>query len=75
MATQKKRPLRIDVNGRIYRLTTFLIHTHESTTGIPRLATMQPTHKHRVELAGGEEFMACYVPETVFPDEKQNKKG
>lgn len=58
-----KAPKIIDIKGRRYKLTLFLINTRNSA-GFPKLLT-RIEETTIVSLAGGEEFMTAYVPEEM----------
>lgn len=48
-----------------YHAQVFLIHTKNN--GVPRLCTLIPDGG-TIELAGGEEFMICYVAKKMLEE-------
>lgn len=62
MASPGKIVLRHDDGTEdVYVASVFLINTKDSN-GLPRLCTHLP-EGHKINLAGGEEFMVGYMPE------------
>lgn len=63
--SKPKDPPRICLGGEYYRMTVFLIHT-KHPDGSPALCKLIPDD-HEVSLAGDEEFMTAFVPESMVP--------
>ncbi len=59
-----KKPGRISLGGETYYATVFLILA-KNPDGSPSLCRLIPDD-HQVELAGGEEFLICYVSATML---------
>jgi hypothetical protein len=64
-----KPPERIMVADKFYKLSVLMIHSKNSD-GSPGLCKLIPDDQ-TVHLAGGEEFMTCYVPEVMFQEGKE----
>jgi len=54
---------KVDGTSEVYVLGVMLIHTKDSK-GRPGICKYIPSD-HRVELAGGEEFMIVFIPEKM----------
>lgn len=63
---------RIVVRGKPFRLCAAMVNTRHD--GAPSNLTLLPP-QHSVSLAGGEEFITLYVPESVLPRDWDTKKG
>jgi hypothetical protein len=60
---ERNKPRTIYVNGERFDAVPFLINTKNSS-GRPRLCTMMEEDAG-ISLAGGEEFMVCYVSQVM----------
>lgn len=68
MPKPTRLPEVVNVGGQIYELKVFLIHS-KNPDGSPGLCKLIPDDQ-TIDLAGGEEFMTCYVPRVMFPSKE-----
>jgi hypothetical protein len=63
MPARPSKPARLSLGGESYVPIVLLIHT-KNPDGSPALMTSIPDD-HKIDLAGGEEFMIAYAPRSM----------